>query len=245
MFKVIIVDDEPIIVEGMRKVIPWGEFGCEVIGTAEDGHAGAELIRELKPDIVFTDIYMPGMDGLSMIAAVKSEYPEIEISILSGFSNFSYAQDAIRLGVARYLVKPSKLDEIREAVEAMVGKLKEKDLHLGGQEEETAAGSFVIGNAIKYLKENYMQQLRLNDVAEQVYVSHWHLSRLLNQHAGQGFNELLNHIRIEKAKELLVDPGLKIGEIAEQVGFQDLTHFAKVFKRQEGMTANDFRNRLA
>ncbi|MCL2254574.1 MAG: response regulator [Lachnospiraceae bacterium] len=267
MYKVIIVDDEPIIVEGMRRVIPWQDFDCEVVGTAEDGCEGVKLVKELRPDIIFTDIYMPGMDGLAMIAAIKSEFPEIEMSILSGFRDFNYAQDAIRLGVTRFLIKPSKLDEIREALETMIEKLKEKRFrrlayektagaeHLGSaaKAEEKAeevppevavAGSFVVSNAVKFLKENYMQKIKLNDIAEQVYVSQWHLSRLLNQHTGHSFYDLLNNIRIEKAKELLGDPSLRIGEIADLVGFQDLTHFSKVFKKQEGVTANDYRNKL-
>jgi YesN/AraC family two-component response regulator len=237
MYKVIIVDDEPVIVEGMRKVIPWDEFDCEVVGTAKDGHEGVKLVTELSPDIIFSDIYMPEMDGLMMIAAIKSEFPDIQISILSGFRDFNYAQDAIRLGVTRFLVKPSKLEEIREALETMIAKIDEKRrldavtsnageeiIHTqsddvdGGTDIEgdlNTAGSFVVNNALKYINENYMQKLKLPDIAEQVYVSQWHLSRLLNQHTGQSFSDLLNQIRIEKAKSLLKDPSLRIGDIAK------------------------------
>lgn len=242
MYKVIIVDDEPIIVEGMSRVMPWAEYDCEVVGTAFDGQEGLKLVESLRPDIVFTDIRMPGMDGLAMIAAVKSEYPNTEITILSGFREFDYAQDAIRLGVVRYLIKPSKMDELHEALAAMIQIIKERDA--GKDVTPTVAGSFVVTNAVHYIRENYAQKLKLADVAEQVYVSHWHLSRLLNQHTSQTFYELLNSIRVEKAKELLGEPSLRIGEVAEMVGFQDLTHFAKVFKKQEGKTANDYRNSL-
>ena len=71
MYKVAIIDDEPIIVKGLSKSVDWEKFSCEVIGTAFSGEEGLELIRSKEPDIVFTDIRMPCMDGLAMIAAIK------------------------------------------------------------------------------------------------------------------------------------------------------------------------------
>ena len=79
-------------------------------------------------------------------------------------------------------------------------------------------------------------------MAEQVYVSQWHLSKLLNRHMEQNFSEILNRIRIEKARELLKDPSLRICDISEQVGFLDIAHFSRVFKKQVGKSANDYRN---
>ena len=79
-------------------------------------------------------------------------------------------------------------------------------------------------------------------MAEKTYVSQWHLSKLLNRHTGQSFSELLNHTKIEHAKEMLKDPSLRIGDIAEAVGFLDMAHFSRVFKKQTGMSANEYRN---
>lgn len=80
MYRVVIIDDEPIIVEGISKVVPWADYGCEVTATACSGLEGLEIIRKLRPDIIFTDISMPGMDGLSMIAALRVEFPEMMIA---------------------------------------------------------------------------------------------------------------------------------------------------------------------
>ena len=99
MYKVVIIDDEPIIVEGLSRVIKWDEYGCRLAGTAENGKEGLTLIRKVKPDIVFSDIAMPGMDGLQMIAALRSEFPRMMITIMTGYRDFDYAQTAIRLGV--------------------------------------------------------------------------------------------------------------------------------------------------
>ena len=110
------------------------------------------------------------------------------------------------------------------------------------QPHESASSSFIVKNALKYIEANYNQKLTLCEVAEKTYVSQWHLSKLLNRHTGQSFSDILNHCRIEHAKKLLEDPSLRIGDISDAVGFLDLAHFSRVFKKQEGMSANEWRN---
>lgn len=249
MYKVVIINDEPIIVEGLSKAVHWEKWNCQVVATAESGRSGIEIIKRENPDILFSDIRMPGMDGLSMIAALKSEHPHMQIAILTGFRDFEYAREAIRLGVTRFLLKPSKMEELEEAVEVMVQNLSQRKESTGEEKtveepEEAAAGSFIAQNAVKYIEENYMEKLKLSDVADHVYVSQWHLSKILNQHVEKSFSDILNHARIEKAKELLREPSLRIGDIAEKVGFLDMAHFSRVFKKHTGVSANEYRNQM-
>ena len=249
MYKVVVIDDEPIIVEGLSKAVHWEKWDCQVAATAENGQSGIEIIKRENPDILFSDIRMPGMDGLSMIAALKSEHPHMQIAILTGFRDFEYAREAIRLGVTRFLLKPSKMEELEEAVQVMVQNLSHRKENTEGEKEEggpeaAAAGSFIAQNAVKYIEENYMEKLKLSDVADHVYVSQWHLSKILNQHVEKSFSDILNHARIEKAKELLREPSLRIGDIAEKVGFLDMAHFSRVFKKHTGFSANEFRNQM-
>ena len=250
MYKVVIIDDEPIIVEGLSKAVPWEKWDCYVAATAESGQSGVEIIQKENPDILFSDIRMPGMDGLAMIAALKSEHPHMQTAILTGFRDFEYAREAIRLGVTRFLLKPSKMEELEEAVSVMVQNLShmkertEDGKAVQEEPEETAAGSFIAQNAVKYIEENYMEKLKLSDVADHVYVSQWHLSKILNQHVEKSFSDILNQTRIEKAKELLWEPSLRIGDIAEKVGFLDMAHFSRVFKKFTGLSANEFRNQM-
>ena len=250
MYKVVIIDDEPIIVEGLSKAVPWEKWDCYVAATAESGQSGVEIIQKENPDILFSDIRMPGMDGLAMIAALKSEHPHMQIAILTGFRDFEYAREAIRLGVTRFLLKPSKMEELEEAVSVMVQNLShmkertEDGKAVQEEPEETAAGSFIAQNAVKYIEENYMEKLKLSDVADHVYVSQWHLSKILNQHVEKSFSDILNQTRIEKAKGLLWEPSLRIGDIAEKVGFLDMAHFSRVFKKFTGLSANEFRNQM-
>ena len=116
MYKVVLVDDESLIVEGLRKVVDWAGHHCQV-AAAHDAASGARAIREHRPDILFTDIKMPGEDGLTMLAGLKGEFPRMQIAVLTGYRDFEYAQRAIRLGVARFLLKPSKMEELEEALD--------------------------------------------------------------------------------------------------------------------------------
>ena len=242
MYRVVLIDDEPLITEGLRKIVSWEKYHCEVVGTAEDAVSGAELIRSLQPHILFTDIRMPGDDGLTMLAGLRSEFPEMQVAVLTGYREFSYAQEAIRLGVTRFLLKPSRMDEIHEALEAMTARLS------SGNTEETAesenAGSFLINQATAYMQKHYAEKLTLQDVADACYVSQWHLSKLMNRHTGKSFYDILNTLRIRAAKDLLKDPGLRISDIGEMVGYADTANFAKVFKKLVGMSANEYRNSL-
>lgn len=251
MYRVVLVDDEKRIVDGLSKVVKWDQFHCQVAGTAYDAVSGAEVIRQQNPHILFTDIRMPGDTGLTMLAGLRSEFPDMKVIVLTGYREFSYAQEAIRLGVFRFLTKPSKMAEINEAMESAVAVLDAEFRKSGNDQnpeefEANAgnAGSFVVHQAMEYMQAHYQEKLTLQGLAEHCYVSQWHLSKLLNRFSGKNFYDLLNEIRISKAKELLEDPKLKIGDISEMVGYADTAHFSKLFKKYEGISANDYRNSL-
>ena len=269
----VLIDDEPLILEGLRRAVPWQEYGCEVAGTAEDAGQGAELIRERHPHILFTDIRMPGEDGLTMLAGLRSEFPDMLVTVLTGYREFAYAQEAIRLGVFRFLLKPSRMDEIREALSAMTERLgrgsapvtEAKEPAAGAQEggpqpetedpsgekemspeekEGDRAGSFLVRQALSYMEAHFAEKLTLQEVADACYVSQWHLSKLLNRHTGKSFYDILHSLRIRAARKLLEDPSLRIGDVCERVGYADTAHFARVFKKMVGMSANEYRNSL-
>jgi len=244
MYKVALIDDEHIIVEGLRRVLLWENMGCSVVGTASDGVSGLALIREKKPDILFTDIRMPNMDGLTMLAAVRSEFPCMQVSVLTAFRDFDYAQRAMHLGACRYLLKPSKMDELNEAVREMIRRLDALPNTQESQAEEKGTGeasSFVVRAALSYMQAHCTEKLSLGDVADHVYVSQWHLSKLINKDTGQSFFDLLSSMRIERAKALLADPSMRVHAVAEQTGFADVAHFSKSFKRLTGQTPGEYR----
>lgn len=108
----LIADDEAAIRNGLSTVVPWEQFGITIVGTAEDGREAYDIIKSCNPDIVITDIRMPGMDGLQLMERVKHEKLQTNFIILSGYGDFKYAQKAIQLGAKNYFLKPIKIDEL-------------------------------------------------------------------------------------------------------------------------------------
>jgi two-component system response regulator YesN len=116
MIKVVVADDEIRVCNLICNLVDWASFNMEIVGTAHDGHSAYELIQKEKPDLIITDIRMPGMDGLTLISRTKSICPEADIIIISGYRDFEYAQNAIRYGVNDYLLKPIKRDELENTL---------------------------------------------------------------------------------------------------------------------------------
>lgn len=123
--KVMILDDEEIILDGLCH-FPWNDYGCVVIATADNGDKGLELIASCKPDIILSDIKMPGMDGLEFAEKAKNLCLGVKIILLTGYDNFDFAKQAIHIGVSDYLLKPVNFREMHVAVGNVCGEIREK-----------------------------------------------------------------------------------------------------------------------
>lgn len=147
MIKVFLVEDEFVIREGIKKNIDWEGHGYQFAGEASDGELAFPMIKKEKPDIVITDIRMPFMNGLELSKLIKKEMPWIEIIILSGFEEFEYAKEAIKLGVARYLTKPISGDDLLKELDVLSTKIEENK-----RERE--------------IREKYLSEMKENTVSE-------------------------------------------------------------------------------
>lgn len=127
MIKVFLIEDEIVIREALEKMIPWQEYGFELVGKAKDGEMALPLIRKSHPDVIITDIRMPFMDGLTLSSIVKKEYPDIRIVIVSGYDDFEYAKKAIAIGVDDYLLKPVAKAEFLSVLQKIQKDFEEKD----------------------------------------------------------------------------------------------------------------------
>ncbi len=268
MLKVLIIDDEEIIRIGLRSTVDWDRLGCVVAGEAEDGDAGLKLINATDPDIIFTDIRMPGRSGLEMISKISALKDNCKIIILTGYRDFEYAQEAIKQGAFRFLLKPVKTDDLNLAIEDAVKEIKkersreeifsnlekrvkeyyglEHSEPKSRSEKDNEAGSnptYIVSRALEYMKANFHRDLSLKTIADEVYVSTWYLSKLLKKETGDNFINILNEMRVEKAKKLLRDPKFKIYEIAGEVGFTDVPYFTKIFKKVTGFTPMEYKNK--
>lgn len=178
-FKLCIIDDIKSVVEMISRKPAWQEHGIEVAGTALDGEEGLRIIRETRPDIVLTDIRMPRMDGLKMTRAILEDLPDCKIIILSAYSEFAYAQEAIRLGALDFVKKPFSLDEIVNVV------LKAKEL-CREERQETARLAVMeskIRESLPILRQEYLTFLLHHQTTEADARSRWaYLDIPLAQH---------------------------------------------------------------
>lgn len=243
MLKVLLVEDENLIRRGLQFQMDWTGVGCVVAGDAATGKEGLEQIRALRPDIVITDIRMPDMDGLEMLAAGRREC-EFESIIITGYSEFEYAKQAIHLGVSEYLLKPVDLNELKACLQQIARRRQEgktmdtPQIELAPDLDPAAMGNKYASAMLQYIQEHYAERISLTDLSQELNISCTHLNAKFKAETGYTFHDFLNYYRISKAVELQKRGTYKMYEIAELVGFSDYKYFNKVYKRYVGYAPN-------
>ncbi len=258
MVSVVVVEDERILRNGLVLTTPWLEFGCKIIGEAENGLAGRDLIVKIKPDIVITDVIMPGMNGIEMIKSLQG-VAETEYIILSGYADFEFAQTALELGVKRYLVKPLEESKLKETMIDLVKEVEEKkrDLHQRNVYRQNLNNELFFQEYItkhnsdyreKYLEEalcligeHYSESLTAADVAEHLRISESSFVKIFKEKTGYTFLKYLTLYRMKNSVRLLTNKNKRICEVADLVGYTDYRYFCEVFKKNFGMTPSEYR----
>ena len=240
MLKVLLVEDENLIRRGLQYKLDWTEVNCVVAGEAATGQEGLSQIRALRPDIVITDIRMPDMDGLEMLREGRTVCPFHAI-IISGYSEFDYAQQAIRLGVAEYLLKPVDVNELKNCLRRIAAGTQPK--RESGALPETADKPTSLKNKyadamLQYIRQHYAEHISLTDLSQQLNISCTHLNAKFKAETGYTFHDFLNYYRIRRAVELQKQGERKLYEITELVGFSDYKYFNKVYKKYTGYSPN-------
>ena len=243
MLNIVVVEDEYTIRTGLCRLISKLSDDYHVIGSAENGYDGMLLIKQCQPDLAICDIKMGKHGGLEMIEQLRDLNIKCHFVILSGYSEFPYAQKAIQLGVEDYLLKPVMVDHLRELLhrmEALVS--KENGNHPGtdSQYPEKNPYSQLVKNAVHKIQKEYFTKLSLSDIASEFGVTSEYLSALFAKETGMNFVTYLKKFRITKAQELLLQTDKKIYEIAFAVGYDDPAYFYRVFKEATGVSPKTY-----
>lgn len=237
--KILIIDDEPKIRNGLSNLLTRRE-GWEIAGAYENAADALKYLAVNQVDVMITDIKMPEISGLELIARIRERDKKTAIIILSGYSNFQFAQRAIELGVSRYLTKPTNPREL-------ICVLEETEKKLGGkQEKEEDSGkipNLFVQKAADYIKLNYSEKISIKEIADQLYLSPNYLSELFKKHTGKTISEYLTEYRLEKACQLLDHAEYRVGDVSGMVGIHDGRYFSNMFKKKYGMTPTEYRNR--
>lgn len=255
MIKVVVIDDETLVRKGIVMETDWASLGCTVIGEASNGEEGLEAIRKYEPDLVICDIKMPKMDGLQMLNKLREEGKETPVIFLTAYSDFSYAKQAIKLNATDYLLKPFEDGELEETVKRITGKITQKRINDKGSKENDVLSDELISKkgdkskyvmeALNYISEHYDDEdLGIKVVADSIGISEGHLSHVFKSETDYTVNAFITRYRIKAAMKLLQDCRYKVYEVAEKVGYKDITYFSSVFKKITGVNPSDFQNKI-
>ena len=243
MYGLVIADDELIIRQGLM-TIPWNECNIEVLGIASNGKEAYDMVREKRPDILLTDIRMPGMDGLSLIEAAKKHNPEIQAILLTGYEDFDYARDAIRLGAIGYILKPSDPEEIIESIERAKKKLEDIHGRAIVSAKNRKVKNKIICKLIDYIEKHYKEEITLLTAAEHVHMNHIYLSRLFKKETGETFLDYLTKFRLKKPAFFLRKMNIEYMKSLRKSGLTIQVISSQVFRKYYGMTPSEYRNKL-
>ena len=233
------VDDEIMIREGFKRLFDWEAHDCEVVGEAADGMEALTQIDTLRPDIVIMDINIPIMNGLKVIQLARIKHPDMAFVIVSGYDDFSYCREALRLQITDYILKPVNYEEFGTCIDNLKISLFEQRVSEKAEPEKQEERT--ITSITRYLQEHLAEDLSLTVLADEFHLNPQYISQLFKNEIGVNFLSYLTNIRMEKAKKLLLSTSLSITDVADQSGYGDYRVFTKVFKKSEGITPSQYR----
>jgi len=251
LHSVVVLDDNKITVQAIVQSVNWQSLDCYVAGEGYNGVEGMELLEKLTPDIVITDIRMPGYSGLEMMEKMMEKNLNSKYIIISGFGEFEYAQQALKLGASDYLLKPIMTGDLEKALRKVIEKIKsspeeedsenedELDRKIKEIRQATAGYSVLIRNALIYIDNHINETISLSGIAEEFSVSASHFSKCFKRETGVGFSNYFTMVKMRKAKTLLHNSQNRVYEVANMLGYHDYTYFFQVFKKQYGYSPSD------
>lgn len=217
MYKVLLVEDEEMIMKSMQFLVNWTELSCVICGCAHNGREGIQQIHALHPDIVVTDIRMPYADGLKMLEETKSQC-DYETVIMSGYEEFDYAQKAIRLGVSDYLLKPMDIQEMSQTISRITQRIEKKrklrkieESAVQWESKPLVSTNLPTGSAryvtkmVEYIQQNYAEKVSIRDIGEQFGISVPYLHAKFKEATGYG-NRIGYYFKLGESEIISIMP---------------------------------------
>ncbi len=229
-----VVEDEQVIREGIKVLLEEVIMGYEVLWEATNGQRALEILNIEIPELIITDIRMPKMDGIDFITLLKEKYKEVPVIVVSGYDDFIYVREALRLGVKDYLLKPINRKELTSILET-ISIDKEKDNNQDNNEP------VIIHHIKDLIDKNLEGDLSLDYISKALNLHPNYISNLFRKHTSLKLSDYIMTRRMDKAKELLKHTNLKVYDIAFLTGFSNPKYFSSVFKKNAGMTPHQYR----
>ena len=246
MSVVLIVEDEELERDFLKSVILDELLPQDTLLTCESGLQAIQMAKQYRPNIIIMDLVISELDGLAAIQEIRKFLPHACITILSAYSDFSYAQKAISFRVFDYLLKPVKPTVFKETFIRMLksaSKSNDDVLEKAGciAEETKDDRQCFIEEAVAYINEHFREKLTLEMVASKVYMNPKYFSHVFKKETGLAFTEYITKLRIQHACRLLETTNYKAYRISLECGFSDPSYFNRVFCAQMNMTPQAYR----
>ena len=245
---VLLVDDERLAVEVMNRMIDKEKYGFSVIYKALSMKQAQQICKEADIDIIICDIEMPRGSGLDFVQWLLDTGRNPIVIFLTSHAVFSYAQQAVSLGVQDYLLKPVEQEDMNQALEKAIRKAKNRKKHFLEEEkirqlDEGVQSANKNVNRVKiYIEAHFKEELTRESLASEVFMNPDYLSKVFKKKTGSSLMDYVTKVRIEKAKKLLERTALPVSEIAMETGYSNTAYFTKMFKKyMDGVTPREYR----
>lgn len=250
MKSVVFVDDNPLILQSLRHSIPLESLGYQLAGAFTNSSEAFAFCCENRPQMLITDIKMPGMSGLELIERLQTVYSNFSSIVITGYDEFAYAQKALRLGAIDIILKPIDDESLIAALRRASG-LRDASTHSAETAAVAADSGFhaldpeiqttaAVRRALDYLQDHLSEKTSLAELADYAGLSSAHLSKLLKKETGMNFVDINNRMRVEKAITLLTDGRYKVYEISNMVGIDNYAYFYQIFKKVTGKSPKEY-----
>lgn len=249
-FQIMIVDDEEIAIRGIEEGINWDKLNITRIFKTHTIETAKRILSTNEIDVLLTDIELGGSTGIELLAWVREEMPEMPCVFFTAHAEFRYAQEAVRLGVKEYILKPIEYANLEKIIERILNQIIENEnmqdrmsyLEPLNLRDETDESDEAIKIAKDYINHNMAEEITLEGLASLVNYSPTYFGRLFNKVEGKSVKKYLMDVRIARAKYLLKYTKLSVTVIAADTGFNYLSYFTRCFKTEVGMSPNEYRN---
>ena len=237
----LVADDERFIANNLAKNISDLHPGFTVDYIARDGEEALQFLKTHEVDLVFTDIKMPVIDGLTLTKKLYDTRPHTKVVIISGYNDFDLVKSALQYNAFDYLLKPVNKQELQNLLQKLYDSYQMESEHLTTKHELSKEN--IVENIKLYIKHHFEQPLFFGDIAKEYGFSQSYLSKIFKLVNGNTPLQYLTDYRIHQAKRLLRETIHTVGQVGEMVGIADPFHFSKLFKENVGESPKSYRNR--
>ena len=237
MYTAYSVDDDYLILEEMVDMIPWQDYGFELIGKETNPETALKEILRLSPDVVFVDLKMPVMDGNQLIENVRKCGLSPEFVMVSAYDEFESVRSFFKQNGFDYILKPINPNDLHVVLEKLYAQLSDSQPSKGSITENPQFNELLL-----YVNAHYKERITLSDLSERFGFNRTYICNLFSKYLNTSLSGYMTDIRMKKANEMLKDENLMLKEIAYSLGYKEYYHFYKVFKGYYGYSPNEHRD---